>query len=63
MNRSSLLLLVILASLSFVSFGVSPHEKFHPLITIASLLPLQIGTLLWLKFNGYLKREKIQHKS
>jgi len=62
MNKSSLLLLGFLATLSFVSFGVSPHDNFHPLITMASLLPLQIGTLLWLKWNDYLKIEKIQNK-
>ena len=40
-------------------FGYSPHDHFHPLYTMFSLLPLQLGALFWAYLNGHLKFLKI----
>ena len=56
MKKLSSSTLVLGAGVTFVVFGISPHDTFHPLITIASLLPIQLGALLWLKSNGYLAK-------
>ncbi len=56
MKKLSSTVLILGAGATFLIFGISPHDKFHPLITISSLLPLQIATLFWLKSNGYISR-------
>ena len=44
---------------ALVIFGYSPHDHFHPLFTMFSLLPLQLGALLWAHLNGHLNFLKI----
>ena len=43
------------AFVTFLIFGNLPHNHFHPLLIILSLLPLQLGALIWAAFNGYRK--------
>jgi uncharacterized membrane protein len=37
------------AALSALVFAQSPHAEFHPLAVMASLLPLQLAALLWVR--------------
>ena len=39
------------AGLSFGAFALVPHEGYHPLALLASLLPLQLAALFWV-FRG-----------
>jgi hypothetical protein len=39
--------LVASAALSAVVFSSGPHDGFHPLALMGSLLPLQLAALLW----------------
>ncbi|MFM7676670.1 MAG: hypothetical protein ACKO5F_14070 [Synechococcus sp.] len=42
-----MLLLVIAGLASFTAFAAVPDQGLHPLAWLASLLPLQLGALLW----------------
>jgi hypothetical protein len=37
------------AALSALVFAQGPHEGFHPLVVMASLFPLQLAALLWVR--------------
>ena len=45
------LMLVASALLSCTVFSSSPQGTFHPFALMASLLPLQLGALLWVKLT------------
>ncbi len=53
--KPSLTYLIIGAFLTFFSYGYLPHDQLHPIYTMISFLPLQIGALIWIYLNGYLK--------
>ena len=54
-SKTSFTLLIIAACITFLSYGYFPHNQFHPLYTMLSLLPLQIGALIWVYLNGNFK--------
>ena len=54
-GKTSFTFLIIAACLTFLSYGYFPHDQLHPLYTMLSFLPLQIGALIWIYLNGYLK--------
>ena len=54
-SKTSFTFLIIAACLTFLGYGIFPHNQLHPLYTILSLLPLQLGALVWIYLNGYLK--------
>tara|TARA_Y100001970_G_scaffold225213_1_gene278000 strand:+ start:609 stop:806 length:198 start_codon:yes stop_codon:yes gene_type:complete len=58
-NKLPSISLALSACSALLIFGYSPHDNFHPLYTMLSLLPLQLGALLWAYLNGHLKFLKI----
>ena len=54
-SKTSFTFLIIAACLTFLSYGYFPHDQLHPLYTMLSFLPLQVGALIWVYLNGYLK--------
>ena len=54
-RKPSFRFLIIAAFLTFLSYGYLPHDQFHPMYSILSLVPLQLGVLIWIYLNGYLK--------
>ena len=54
-SKTSFTFLIIAACLTFLSYGYFPHDQLHPLYTMLSFLPLQVGALIWIYLNGYLK--------
>ena len=54
-SKTSFTLLIIATCITFLSYGNFPHNQIHPLYTILSLLPLQLGALIWIYLNGYFK--------
>jgi len=54
-SKTSFTFLIIAACLTFLSYGYFPHDQLHPLYTMLSFLPLQLGALIWIYLNGYLK--------
>ena len=54
-SKTSFTFLIISAFISFLSYGYFPHNQLHPLYTMLSLLPLQLGALMGVYFNGYFK--------
>ena len=54
-SKPSFTLLIIAACLTFLSYGYFPHDQLHPIYTMLSFLPLQLGALIWIYLNGYLK--------
>ena len=54
-SKSPFIFLIITACLTFLSYGYFPHDQLHPIYTILSFLPLQLGALIWLYLNGYFK--------
>ena len=54
-SKTSFTFLIIGACITFLSFGNFPHNQLHPIYTMLSLLPLQLGALMWIYLNGYLK--------
>ena len=46
-RRLPLLLLVLASLISLAAFDAVPDQGIHPLAWMASLLPLQLGALLW----------------
>ena len=51
--------LLVTTLMAFLIFGSFPHDHFHPLLTLFSLLPLQFGALVWAYLNGHLNSFKI----
>ena len=54
-NKASYFYLIIAAFLTFFSFGSFPHDQLHPVYTMLSFLPLQLGAIIWVYLNGHLK--------
>lgn len=54
-SKTSFTYLIIAAFIAFSTYGYFPHNQIHPLYTILSLLPLQLGALIWIYLNGYFK--------
>tara|TARA_B100000424_G_C22766084_1_gene412822 strand:+ start:59 stop:256 length:198 start_codon:yes stop_codon:yes gene_type:complete len=54
-NKTPFTFLIIAAFITFLSYGSFPHNQLHPLYTILSLLPLQVGAIIWIYLNGYFK--------
>ena len=53
--KTSFTYLIFGAFLTFLSYGHFPHDQIHPLYSMLSFLPLQIGVVIWIYLNGYLK--------
>ena len=53
------ILLLVTTLIAFLIFGSSPHDHFHPLLSLFSLLPLQFGALVWAHLNGHLNSFKM----
>ena len=54
-SKNSFTILIIATCFTFLSYGYFPHDRFHPIYLILSILPLQLGAIAWTYFNGYLK--------
>ena len=52
-------ILLVTTLIAFLIFGSSPHDHFHPLLSLFSLLPLQFGALVWAYLNGHLNSFKM----
>ena len=61
-SKTSFAFLIIAACFTFLGYGYFPHDKLHPIYTILSILPLQLGAIAWIYFNGYLKGLNINFK-
>ena len=57
-SKTSFTFPILAACLTFLSYGYSPHDQLHPIYTMLSFLPLQLGALIWIYLNGYLKGVK-----
>ena len=62
-SKTSFTFLIIAACITFLSYGNFPHNQLHPIYTILSLLPLQLGALVWAYSNGHLNSFKIPLKN
>lgn len=51
-SKTSSQILIIASFLTFLSYGYFPHDQLHPIYTILSVLPLQLGALIWIYLNG-----------
>ena len=58
-KNSAAILLTFSAFIAMLIFGSFPHDHIHPLLTFLSLLPLQVGALVWAYFNGHFNSFKI----
>ena len=54
-SKTSFTYLIIAAFITFSIYGYVPHNQLHPLYTMLTLLPLQLGALIWTYLNGYFR--------
>ena len=58
-KKSASISLIISTFIAMLIFGSFPHDHIHPLLTLLSILPLQLGTLVWAYCNGHLDSFKV----
>ena len=61
-KKPASIILIFSTFTAMLIFGSFSHDHIHPLYTFFSLLPLQLGALVWAYFNGHFNSFKIPIK-